>query len=112
MTRRRAARTICRSGAAGGLLAALNASKLAWGVSSMAFNLGSRFLIGDLTPALREEAGALGLAVVVWTVNEPAAIARMLDLKVDGIISDRPDLVREEMGRRGMALPRAWPVTP
>jgi len=67
---------------------------------------------GDLTPALREEAGALGLAVVVWTVNEPAAIARMLDLKVDGIISDRPDLVREEMGRRGMALPRAWPVTP
>lgn len=67
---------------------------------------------GDLTPALREEARALGLAVVVWTVNDPAAIARMLDLGVDGIISDRPDLVREEMGRRGMALPRAWPISP
>jgi glycerophosphoryl diester phosphodiesterase len=65
---------------------------------------------GDLTPALREEARALGLPVVVWTVNEPAAIARMLDMQVDGIISDRPDLVREEMGRRGMALPRAFPV--
>ncbi|MFM7532937.1 MAG: glycerophosphodiester phosphodiesterase [Rubrivivax sp.] len=67
---------------------------------------------GDLTPALREEARALGLAVVVWTVNEPAAIARMLDLGVEGIISDRPDLVREEMGRRGLVLPRAWPVSP
>lgn len=67
---------------------------------------------GDLTPALREEARAVGLPVVVWTVNEPAAIARMLDLGVDGIISDRPDLVREEMARRGMALPKAWPVTP
>jgi glycerophosphoryl diester phosphodiesterase len=67
---------------------------------------------GDLTPALREEARALGLQVVVWTVTQPAAIARMLDLKVDGIISDRPDLVREEMARRGMALPPAVPVTP
>ena len=60
----------------------------------------------DLTPALREEARALGLPVVVWTVNDPVDIARMLDLGVDGIISDRPDLVREEMARRGMALPR------
>jgi len=65
---------------------------------------------GDLTPALREEARALGLPVVVWTVNEPADIARMLELGVDGIISDRPDRVREEMGRRGMALPRSFPV--
>ncbi len=65
---------------------------------------------GDLTPALREEARTLGLPVVVWTVNEPAAIARMLDLGVDGIISDRPDLVREEMARRGMPLPRPVPA--
>ncbi|MFZ4650209.1 MAG: glycerophosphodiester phosphodiesterase [Rubrivivax sp.] len=67
---------------------------------------------GDLTPALREEARALGLRVVVWTVNEPAAIARMLDMSVDGIISDRPDLVREALRARGMPLPRATPVTP
>ena len=64
----------------------------------------------DLTPALREEARALGLPVVVWTVNEPADIARMLELGVDGIISDRPDRVREEMARRGMALPRGFAV--
>jgi glycerophosphoryl diester phosphodiesterase len=59
-----------------------------------------------------KEARALGLKVVVWTVNEPGDIARMLDLGVDGIISDRPDLVREEMQRRGMKLPPAAPVQP
>jgi glycerophosphoryl diester phosphodiesterase len=36
----------------------------------------------------------------------------MLDLGVDGIVSDRPDLVREAMQRRGLPLPRATPVTP
>jgi glycerophosphoryl diester phosphodiesterase len=36
----------------------------------------------------------LGVRVVVWTVNEPADIRRMLSLGVDGIISDYPDRVR------------------
>ena len=59
-----------------------------------------------------KEARELGLRVVVWTVNEPAQIRAMLDLGVDGIISDRPDLVREEMSRRGMKLPQPTPVMP
>ena len=63
---------------------------------------------GDLDEAQRREARALGLRVVPWTVNEPAVIAKMLDLEVDGIISDRPDRVREEMQRRRMPLPRAY----
>lgn len=62
--------------------------------------------------AALKEARALGLRVIVWTVNEPAQIAAMLDLGVDGVISDRPDLVREEMKRRGMQLPAATPVQP
>lgn len=65
-----------------------------------------------LDAAAFREARALGLQVIVWTVNEPAQIAAMLDLGVDGIISDRPDLVREEMKRRGMQLPAATPVQP
>jgi glycerophosphoryl diester phosphodiesterase len=56
------------------------------------------------------EARALDLKVVVWTVNEPGHIRRMLDLGVDGIISDRPDRVRAEMAARGMPLPRPTPV--
>ncbi len=67
---------------------------------------------GDLDAAKLAEARALGLSVVVWTVNAPADIARMLELGVDGIISDRPDLVREEMKKRGLPLPAATPVSP
>ena len=66
----------------------------------------------DIDAARLKEARDLGLGVVVWTVNDPAQIARMLDLGVDGIISDRPDLVRDEMKKRGMALPAATPVAP
>lgn len=66
----------------------------------------------DIDAARLAEARSLGLRVVVWTVNEPAQIAKLLDLGVDGIISDRPDLVREEMRRRGMPLPAATPVQP
>jgi len=47
----------------------------------------------DLTPALVAEAQDLGLAVVPWTVNDPADMARLLAWGVDGLITDRPDLV-------------------
>lgn len=62
---------------------------------------------GDLDAADLAEARTLGLKVIVWTVNEPAQIRRMLEMGVDGIISDRPDLVRAAMAERGMALPAA-----
>jgi glycerophosphoryl diester phosphodiesterase len=67
---------------------------------------------GDLDAPTVREAQALGLQVLAWTVNAPRDIERMLDLGVDGIVSDRPDLVREAMQRRGLPLPRATPVTP
>lgn len=60
---------------------------------------------GDLDAAKVREAQALGVRVLAWTVNEPRDIERMLDLGVDGIVSDRPDRVREALARRGVALP-------
>ena len=54
----------------------------------------------DIDEARLQEARRLGLRVIVWTVNDPADIARMLDLRVDGIISDRPDLVLAELKKR------------
>ena len=42
-----------------------------------------------------------GHQVHAWTVNEPADIARVLDLRVDGVISDYPDRVQQELTRRG-----------
>ena len=56
----------------------------------------------DLTPAALQEARALGLKVLVWTVNDPAAMGRMLDLGVDGLITDRPDLAIPLLKSRGM----------
>ena len=67
---------------------------------------------GDVDAQRVIEARSMGLKVVVWTVNDPAAIRAMLDLGVDGIISDRPDLVRAAMAERGMPLPPSTPVTP
>jgi len=37
------------------------------------------------------EAHGLGLKVLPWTVNVPAEMARLLELKVDGLITDYPD---------------------
>lgn len=45
----------------------------------------------DLTPEALAEAHALGLKVIVWTVNEEADIDRMLSLGVDGLTTDHPD---------------------
>jgi glycerophosphoryl diester phosphodiesterase len=64
---------------------------------------------GDLTRGVIREAQALGLKVVVWTVNDPAGMRRMIEWGVDGIISDRPDLLRKVAGELGFSLPHATP---
>jgi glycerophosphoryl diester phosphodiesterase len=51
-----------------------------------------------LDAAVVTAARAAGLRVAAWTVNEEAAIRRVLDLGVDLVISDRPDLVRRLVG--------------
>jgi len=41
------------------------------------------------------------LAVHVWTIDDPAEMERLLDLKVDGIMTDRPAVLKEVLVRRG-----------
>jgi len=53
----------------------------------------------DLDPAKIAAARAAGLRIVAWTVNEPADIAKVLQLGIDGIISDYPDRVRDALKR-------------
>ncbi|MEE9417245.1 MAG: glycerophosphodiester phosphodiesterase family protein [Acidimicrobiales bacterium] len=45
-----------------------------------------------LTEELLEEAHALGLLVIPWTINEASDMVRILDLGSDGFITDRPDI--------------------
>ena len=51
----------------------------------------------DLDAEKVAQARKLGLRIVAWTVNEPADIAKVIQLRVDGIISDYPDRVRDAM---------------
>ena len=63
----------------------------------------------DLREADLWEAHRLGLRVVVWTVNDPADMASLIDLGVDGIITDYPDRLRAVMADKGMPLPPRFP---
>ena len=69
-------------------------------------------LSDDVDAAQVRTAHELGLPVIVWTVNDPAEMARLIDLGVDGIISDRPDLLRKVAASKGIALPKPHPVKP
>jgi glycerophosphoryl diester phosphodiesterase len=66
----------------------------------------------DVTPALMAESHALGLKVVVWTANQPEDMARLIDMGADGVISDRPDLLRKVAAEKGIVLPAGFPVKP
>ncbi|MPV88977.1 glycerophosphodiester phosphodiesterase [Georgenia ruanii] len=47
----------------------------------------------------------LGLRVITWTIDEPASIGRLLDDGVDGVITDRPDVLRDVLVARGEWAP-------
>lgn len=66
----------------------------------------------DMDDAALAAAKAIRLPVVVWTVNEPADMAALIDRKVDGIITDYPDRLRTVMAAKGMKLPTPTPVEP
>lgn len=59
----------------------------------------------NLTPEDARVARSLGLAVVPWTVNEAAEMGALIDLGVDGLITDYPDRLRRVLAGRGIALP-------
>ncbi|MFF4881227.1 glycerophosphodiester phosphodiesterase family protein [Streptomyces nigra] len=51
-----------------------------------------------------------GLKVIPWTCDDPATIEALMDMGIDGIITDYPNRVRDIMEDRGMRLPRAYPA--
>lgn len=53
-----------------------------------------------VTPRLIDTIHAAGREIHVWTINDPLAMARLLDLGVDGIVTDRADLAIEVLRSR------------
>jgi glycerophosphoryl diester phosphodiesterase len=52
-----------------------------------------------LDDAYAKAVKAAGLKLYVWTVNDPAVARRMVKIGVDGITTDRPAWLREQLGR-------------
>ena len=59
----------------------------------------------ELSNELVAEAHTLGMKVVPWTVNSKASMNMLIDMGVDGFISDKPWLGREVLQERGSKLP-------
>lgn len=57
------------------------------------------------TSAFIRRAHLLGLAVHVWTINDKAEMARLLDLGADGIMTDQTALLRDLLTERGQWHP-------
>jgi glycerophosphoryl diester phosphodiesterase len=58
-----------------------------------------------VTPGLLDAAHREGLAVHVWTIDDPAEMKRLLDLGVDGLMSDHPDRLVAAVLERGCVEP-------
>ncbi|KAD3632978.1 hypothetical protein GD627_08995 [Arthrobacter yangruifuii] len=61
-----------------------------------------------VTPEMVRSAHELGMTVIPWTVNEVADMHALIDLGVDGIITDYPTRLRAVMAERGFDLPRTY----
>ncbi|MGH9211496.1 MAG: glycerophosphodiester phosphodiesterase [Acidimicrobiales bacterium] len=53
-----------------------------------------------VTSRFVEAAHQRGLPVHVWTVNEPPEMRQLLDLGVDGLMTDAPDVLKQVMDER------------
>jgi glycerophosphoryl diester phosphodiesterase len=65
------------------------------------------------------------VTAVPWTINDPARVRELLQAGVDGVCTDRPDVIRATLAAQGVALPprhraptwlgygwQAWPEAP
>lgn len=54
-----------------------------------------------VTPGFIANARRRGVAVHVWTIDDPAEMHRLLDMGVGGIMTDRPEILRDVLVERG-----------
>ncbi|PJJ53732.1 glycerophosphoryl diester phosphodiesterase [Mumia flava] len=63
-----------------------------------------------VTERMVRDAHHRGLDVVPWTCDDMPTVAALMDMGVDGIITDYPNRVRDLMAERGLDRPRAYPA--
>jgi glycerophosphoryl diester phosphodiesterase len=63
----------------------------------------------DLNAQRIAEAHALGLRVVPWTVNATVDMERLLAFGIDGMTTDRPDVLRDFLESKGLPVPPPFP---
>jgi glycerophosphoryl diester phosphodiesterase len=66
--------------------------------------------VADVTSATVQQAHALGLTVIPWTVDDPDQMQQLIDIGVDGIITNYPTRLRAVMKDNGLQLPPAFPA--
>ncbi len=68
--------------------------------------------VAVVTESFVAAAHRAGLAVHVWTVNDVDEMARLVDLGVDGLVSDRPTVLAAYLEGRGCAWDGVLPGRP
>lgn len=61
-----------------------------------------------VTREMVRHAHRAGIAVVPWTVDDPATMGKLIDDGVDGLITDYPDRLRAVLAERGFRLPQGY----
>jgi glycerophosphoryl diester phosphodiesterase len=89
------------------LLTAANTHAKAHGALTPVLSPNDGTLLGDNPPVNVAQLHAAGFRVIPWTTNDPAKMRALIALRVDGIISDRPDILQSVLKEEASAHPEA-----
>ncbi|WP_035776880.1 glycerophosphodiester phosphodiesterase family protein [Arthrobacter sp. H5] len=70
--------------------------------------IGDAGYVPYVTAKMVEDAHRAGMEVIPWTVDDPDTMRYLMDLEIDGLITDRPDRLRDVMAERGLKLPKQF----
>lgn len=108
MVRRRLGPSVCTGLGISGVLRTVVDSMIPWGGTRWSQTAAVIQLplewrgVALVTPTSVDKFHEAGLAVHVWTLNDRAAIGKALDAGVDGVMTDRPELLKEVLLTRGL----------
>jgi glycerophosphoryl diester phosphodiesterase len=88
-----------------GLMTAAQAHAKAHGAPTPVLSPVDATLLGANPPVDVAQLHHAGFQVVPWTTNDPAKMRALIDLRVDGIISDRPDILQSVLKEEAATHP-------